>query len=904
MPLAGFFIGARMADNFDTSPPTAGGATFKSYQDSGDVHWPVGVCAYVSALGDPDTLQPVLTSAGLPVQQQSGHTFAVSLAATSNFNLASYGGSAVGAGNAVHIQPGTGAVFQVGDNGSSITVDNSGTFAVQAAQSGSWTVTANAGTNLNTSALALESGGNLAGAATSLAIIDDWDESDRAKANIIVGQAGVAAGAGAVGATTQRMTLASDDPAVTALQILDNAISGNEMQVDVVTFPTDSTASGAITAVDQTVAGPTVAGRSSVAIHILGTWVGTIVFEKTVEGVTWQPAAFYSQDINGGDAVTSTTTNGLFFAPVGSAQAFRVRSSVWGLGSGGIYWESSVGAGAVAIAGQLPSGTNAIGKLAANSGVDIGDVDVLSVPSDPFGANGDAASATGSISAKLRFIASTGIPITGTVTVGSHDVTNAGAFAVQSAQSGAWTVTANAGTGTFVVGDGGGSLTVDGTVAVSSVGGTVTVTGAGGTFPVTDSGGSLTVDGTVAATQSGTWNIGTVTTVSSVTAIANALPAGTNNIGDVDVLSLVPGTGATNLGKAEDAAHSSGDVGVMMLAVRQDSQTALAADGDYLPPTIDAAGGLRVSVVSGASGGTSSADDADFTAGSTSGTPAMGVYESAPSSVTDGDLGVVGITATRAMRVNVDNTVTVTGAGGTFPVTDSSGSLTVDAPVGTPVFVRLSDGSSAISTLPVSLASVPSHAVTNAGTFVVQENGAALTALQLIDDVVFTDDAAFTPASSKVIAVGFQADETATDSVNEGDIGCPRMTLDRKPIIADYADASAGADGFHLVGAGTTNATVVKASPGTVYSVVLTKDVSAVSTHYVKFVDKATAPTAGSETVLHVCALQQGDESYCFTFPKGLKFSSGISFFTVTGLVDSNSTAIPANILIIDITYK
>jgi hypothetical protein len=123
-------------------------------------------------------------------------------------------------------------------------------------------VTANAGTNLNTSTLALESGGNLAGAATSLAILDDWDETDRAKVNLIVGQAGVAAGAGNVAATVQRVTLAADDPAVvdlaalevlstaanallttidadtggilTAVQTLDNAISGNEMQVDVV----------------------------------------------------------------------------------------------------------------------------------------------------------------------------------------------------------------------------------------------------------------------------------------------------------------------------------------------------------------------------------------------------------------------------------------------------------------------------------------------------------------------------------------------------------------------------------------------------------------------------------------------------------------------------------------------
>lgn len=43
-------------------------------------------------------------------------------------------------------------------------------------------------------------------------------------------------------------------------------------------------------------------------------------------------------------------------------------------------------------------------KLAAGT-ANIGDVDVLTVPADPFGVNADAASATGSISAKLRYIA-------------------------------------------------------------------------------------------------------------------------------------------------------------------------------------------------------------------------------------------------------------------------------------------------------------------------------------------------------------------------------------------------------------------------------------------------------------------------------------------------------------------
>jgi len=57
------------------------------------------------------------------------------------------------------------------------------------------------------------------------------------------------------------------------------------------------------------------------------------------------------------------------------------------------------------------------------------------------------------------------------------------------------------------------------------------------------------------------------------------------DIGDVDVTSIFPGTGATNLGKAEDAAHTGGDVGVMTLAKRTDTAPAATSgtDGDYEP---------------------------------------------------------------------------------------------------------------------------------------------------------------------------------------------------------------------------------------------------------------------------------------------------------------------------------
>jgi hypothetical protein len=47
-------------------------------------------------------------------------------------------------------------------------------------------------------------------AQASLSVLDDWDESDRAKVNPIVGQAGVQSSSGVVTATTQRMVLATD----------------------------------------------------------------------------------------------------------------------------------------------------------------------------------------------------------------------------------------------------------------------------------------------------------------------------------------------------------------------------------------------------------------------------------------------------------------------------------------------------------------------------------------------------------------------------------------------------------------------------------------------------------------------------------------------------------------------
>ncbi len=79
-----------------------------------------------------------------------------------------------------------------------------------------------------------------------------------------------------------------------------------------------------------------------------------------------------------------------------------------------------------------------------------------------------------------------------------------------------------------------------------------------------------------------------------------ALPTGSNTIGAISSIgtSVTPGTAAANLGKAEDAAHASGDTGVMTLAVRRDTPVhGTSTDGDYATINVGASGEQWVGIV-------------------------------------------------------------------------------------------------------------------------------------------------------------------------------------------------------------------------------------------------------------------------------------------------------------------
>ena len=134
--------------------------------------------------------------------------------------------------------------------------------------------------------------------------------------------------------------------------------------------------------------------------------------------------------------------------------------------------------------------------------------------------------------------------------------------------------------------------TAVGTDGSTGPAGAVSVAGtqSGGTLEElrVDSDGHLQVD-VLSAASTAVTNAGTFAVQSTLQA------ADGTDIGNVDVASIVPGVAATNLGKAEDAAHGSGDTGVAALVVRNDVLEALTShDGDYSVLQVNKTGALNV----------------------------------------------------------------------------------------------------------------------------------------------------------------------------------------------------------------------------------------------------------------------------------------------------------------------
>ncbi|MEH1821522.1 MAG: hypothetical protein V7L31_20985 [Nostoc sp.] len=142
-----------------------------------------------------------------------------------------------------------------------------------------------------------------------------------------------------------------------------------------------------------------------------------------------------------------------------------------------------------------------------------------------------------------------------------------------------------------------------------------------------------------------------------------------------------------------------------------------------------------------------------------------------------------------------------------------------------------------------------------------------------------------------------------------------QMISDRIPTLALIGSAlsvtiranSTGVGGqtpYKLISTATTNAASVKIGAGNLYSIVAIGLTSTV--RYLKFYNKASAPTVGTDTpsmTIPIPANTQG-AGIAIQFTSGVNFNTGIAIAITAGITDSDTTAIAANDVVVNLTYS
>ena len=176
------------------------------------------------------------------------------------------------------------------------------------------------------------------------------------------------------------------------------------------------------------------------------------------------------------------------------------------------------------------------------------------------------------------------------------------------------------------------------------------------------------------------------------------------------------------------------------------------------------------------------------------------------------------------------------------------------------------------------------------------------TAVEVIDNAISgtemqVDVVAALPAGTN--AIGKLA---ANSGVDIGDVDVTSIAAGTNTIgdVGVKPRATGGLTTYHLVSAGSTNATNIKASAGQVFGWYIYN--SNAAARKVVFHNTAGTPTAGA-SVFFSLVIPPTSGANVFN-DIGMAFSTGIAITTVTGLADSDSAAVAANDLIINIFYS
>jgi len=89
----------------------------------------------------------------------------------------------------------------------------------------------------------------------------------------------------------------------------------------------------------------------------------------------------------------------------------------------------------------------------------------------------------------------------------------------------------------------------------------------------------------------------------------------------------------------------------------------------------------------------------------------------------------------------------------------------------------------------------------------------------------------------------------------------------------------------------TTNATLVRAVAGSIFSVILSNNGAAAA--YFKIYNKASAPTVGTDTPVAVFAIPPSGQ-VVYDFAQGWRFATGVGFAITNLIADADATAVAA----------
>lgn len=301
--------------------------------------------------------------------------------------------------------------------------------------------------------------------------------------------------------------------------------------------------------------------------------------------------------------------------------------------------------------------------------------------------------------------------------------------------------------------------------------------------------------------------------------------------------------------KEEDTAHTTGDKGIMLLALRSDNDTSTANDGDYTVLKLDEKGRLKVS--------SNPASYADVTGSITTtqpliSTPVVG--------------GTVSGDVSRASNVMMFCTGTYSTVNCTF-----EGSLEATGETNWFAVQAVRSNANTIETATGNLSAQPIYA------WELSVNALARVRVRATARTSGTQNWLFklgTYATEPIPASQVSATQPISGSVTA-------TTLPTNPTV------------HTLNSAATTNATSVKNTAGNIYNMMASNTSS--SPRYLKLFSKASAPTVGTDIPILIITLPANSFTPINFGSQGFRPALGIAFSITGAVADLDTTVIGAS---------